>query len=189
MKYEPLVADGFYHIFNRGNNREDIFIENRNYSYFLRLLDRHITPVADIYSYCLLKNHFHLLVRTKEEIEGQLISRAFSNLFNAYSKTINIAYERRGSLFQDRFKRIRIQDEDYLRTLVLYIHMNPVNHGMISDFSLYKYSSYLPLASGEKSFVKTEEIYELFGGREDFISCHNLRQEEIKEMEGSKFLE
>jgi putative transposase len=65
----PLLFDTYYHIYNRGNNRENIFVEERNYEYFLRLYEKHITPVADTFSYCLLRNHFHVCLRTKSEEE------------------------------------------------------------------------------------------------------------------------
>ncbi len=65
----PLIHGNYYHIYNRGNNREDIFIEPPNYSYFLSLYAKYIDPVADTYAYCLLRNHFHLLVRIKMEEE------------------------------------------------------------------------------------------------------------------------
>src|SRR5690625_3170448 len=87
----------FYHIFNRGNNKQPIFLEDANYFYFLKLVKKHILPIADIYSYCLLNNHFHLLVKIKEECEKNP-SQSFSNLFNAYSKAFNKRYKRTGSL-------------------------------------------------------------------------------------------
>jgi REP element-mobilizing transposase RayT len=68
----PLLLDTHYHIYTRGTNRENIFIEERNYAHFLNLLARHIEPVADVFAYCMLRNHFHIAVRTKslEEILG-----------------------------------------------------------------------------------------------------------------------
>jgi len=107
----PLLFDQYYHIFNRGNNRENIFIEERNYRYFLELYAHHINSIADTYAYCLLHNHFHLLVRIKSkaeihayrDLEAQKVSSPslqFGNLFNAYTKAINQAYQRTGSLFQ-----------------------------------------------------------------------------------------
>ncbi len=68
----PLYPGQVYHIYNRGINGENIFIEDRNYHYFLDLYARHIAPVADTYAYSLLKNHFHLMVRIKEELEKNL---------------------------------------------------------------------------------------------------------------------
>ena len=65
----PLLYDTYYHIYNRGVNGEDIFVEERNYDLFLRLFEKHLTPVADLFAYCLLRNHFHLSVRIKSEEE------------------------------------------------------------------------------------------------------------------------
>ena len=66
LKNKPMETGTFYHYFNRGNNRENLFKEEANYNYFLQLLKKHITPVVDVYSYCLLPNHFHLVIKTKE---------------------------------------------------------------------------------------------------------------------------
>jgi len=65
----PLLYNTYYHIYNRGVNGENIFIEERNYDLFLNLFDKHITPVCDLFSYCMLRNHFHVSVRTKSEEE------------------------------------------------------------------------------------------------------------------------
>lgn len=65
----PLLYDTYYHIYNRGNNRENIFIQERNYDYFMKLYEKHISPIADTFAYCLLRNHFHVSVRTKSEEE------------------------------------------------------------------------------------------------------------------------
>ena len=64
MAIEPLRFGCYYHIYNRGNNRENLFIERRNYPYFLKLYAKHIQPVAETYAYCLLPNHFHFAIRT-----------------------------------------------------------------------------------------------------------------------------
>ena len=126
----------YYHIYNRGNNYDIIFHEERNYNYFLKLFEKHLLPIADLYVYCLLPNHFHFLLRIKPEEELHqffeiieklknksqehlFLSRRFSNFFNAYTKAINKGYYRRGSLFQERFGRIKIDDEDYF-TYLLY---------------------------------------------------------------------
>ena len=126
----------YYHIYNRGNNRENIFIEARNYSHFLKLYTKHIEPVADTCAYCLLRNHFHFLVRIKtvEELETLGVSETprvlrpsqqFGNLFNAYTKTINKAHNRTGSLFQNPFGRAEVTSDAHLLWLVVYIHLNP----------------------------------------------------------------
>ena len=71
QKVIPLEPGKYYHIFTRGNNREDIFPEEKNYAYFLQLYRNHISSIADTFAYCLLKNHFHFLIRIKETYEPQ----------------------------------------------------------------------------------------------------------------------
>ena len=108
MSLQPGVI---YHIYNRGVNGETIFKEKRNYEHFINLYVKHIQPVVDTYAFCLLPNHFHLLVEIKnltglEDLSGfKSASQAFSNLFNAYAKAINKAYGRTGPLFERPFKR------------------------------------------------------------------------------------
>ena len=122
----PLQAGSIYHIYNRGVNRETIFHEKRNYAYFIDLYARHIQPVADTFAYCLLPNHFHLLIEVKqnlnltglEDLSGlgsglKTASQAFSNLFNAYAKGINKAYQRSGPVFERPFKRVQVTDSQY----------------------------------------------------------------------------
>ncbi len=111
-----LTEGTYYHIYNRGNNREDVFVEPDNYPYFLSLYTKHIEPVAETFAYCLLRNHFHLLVRIKSDPKGSENARgripahqAFGNLFNAYAKAINNRYRRTGSLFQHPFGRIPVE--------------------------------------------------------------------------------
>ncbi len=78
---EPLVPGMYYHIYNRGNNGENLFIEKRNYSYFLSLYEKHIIPVTDTHAYCLLRNHFHVAgrIKTEEEYLEYLKTSGFRN--------------------------------------------------------------------------------------------------------------
>ena len=179
MKYEVLLDDSFYHIYNCGNNKENIFLENDNYNYFIGLVKKHITPVCEILAYCLLKNHFHLLVKTKESIESKKISQSFSNLFNSYSKSFNKKYDRTGSLFKDRFSRIKIENEEYLRNLVVYIHLNSTHHEFVDDFKVYNYSSYKSYFSTKSSSLYREYIINLFGEISNFKYCQEEKQLKI----------
>ncbi len=178
-KQDILEPDCFYHIFNRGNNKENLFIEDENYLHFLKLIKYHLTAVAEIYTYCLMKNHFHLVlkIKSKEEIEKLLsidkIHQPFSNLFNAYTKAINKKYNREGSLFKVRFKRERINSEDYLRNVIVYTHLNPVKHKFIDNYIDYKYSSYNSILSEKPTMLLRNDIFALFGGKENFIYQHN----------------
>ena len=179
-----LQPDMYYHIYNRGNNRENLFIEERNYPYFLRLYAKHIEPIADTYAYCLLKNHFHFCVKIKTEEEFMTSwvsgtkkknfnpSQGFSNLFNAYAKAINKAYDRTGSLFEERFGRIPVTETAYLETLIFYIHYNPQKHGFVADFRDWQWSSYHALVGKERTRLKRAQVLDLFGDAQGFEEFH-----------------
>ena len=176
MQYEPLLPERYFHIYNRGNNGGDLFFEDKNYFFFLDLMRRHLLPVCDILAYCLLKNHFHLLIKTKKDTESRKISESFSNLFNAYAKAINKAYNRTGSLFQDRFKRIIVTEKNYLINLILYIHLNPEQHSLVEDFRTYKYSSFVGYLGQEVSLLEKQEILSLFDNLENFEAVHESKR-------------
>jgi hypothetical protein len=86
----PLLYDTYYHIYNRGNNRENIFIQERNYEYFMRLYEKHISPVADTFAYSLLRNHFHVSLKTKSEEE-----------IIEYQKTLKVSFVNKNLVGQD----------------------------------------------------------------------------------------
>ncbi len=181
MKYEPLVSDAYFHIYNRGNNKEDIFKENRNYNYFLSLLEKYSNDVFEVYAYCLLKNHFHLVIKTNSNVEERIISQKFSNMFNTYAKAINKAYGRSGSLFKDRFSRKKIENEEYLKNLIIYTHLNPQHHRMTSDFRNYPHSSYQSFLSSKNSKLNREFILSLFEGKSNFKDSHMLKKLKIED--------
>jgi REP element-mobilizing transposase RayT len=179
MKYEVLVEDSFFHIYNCGNNKENIFIEEQNYTYFLSLVKKHVLKTSDIVCYCLLKNHFHLLIKTKENITSKEISQSFSNLFNAYSKGINKKSGRTGSLFQDRFSRIKLGNEQYLKNLIIYIHLNPTHHKFVDDFRTYKYSSYTSMLSSKQTDLLRAFVLNIFEGKQNFMEAHKIKEVNI----------
>jgi len=169
----------FYHVYNRGNNKETLFKEDANYTYFLILIKKYIIPVADVYAYCLLSNHFHLLIRIKDEAKA--IERCFSNLFNAYAKAFNKKYDRSGKLFAERFKKKEITDDSYLTSIIYYIHSNPQYHQIISDFRGYRYSSYKAILSNQQTNLKREEVLDWFGGKSLFEKYHEGRHAFLNE--------
>ena len=187
MEIDEIEEGYFYHIYNRGNNSEKIFFSEENYAYFLKLLTKYIFPVADIYAYCLLNNHFHILVRIKEKNEIEInklkfstvekpkevsASRQFSHFLNAYSQAVNKKYARTGSLFEKRFERKRISDDHYLRQVILYINTNPLKHNLVEKPEDYKWSSYNSHISNAKTKLKRKEVIELFDDVENFVWSH-----------------
>jgi putative transposase len=185
----PLQHGRIYHIYNRGINRENIFVEQRNYTYFLKLYAGYIAPIAYTYAYCLLRNHFHFMVQIKspEEIAGsenltglrdlsglagKPPSRIFSNFFNAYAKSINKSYGRTGSLFQRPFGRIEVTSDRYFVQLITYIHHNPMKHGFVDDFRAWPYSSFGALMATVPTRVERKVVLDWFGGCEQFVATH-----------------
>ena len=199
MSKTPLINGNYYHIYNRGNNSDTTFYEDKNYYHFLKLYDKYIKPVAETYAWCLLKNHFHLLVYIKEdnEINKNTLkysttekpkvlsaSKQFSHFFNAYTQSINKSYKRTGSLFEKNFKRKLISDEDYFRKLIFYIHNNPVHHGITNSIEEYPWSSYRSIISLKPTKLKRERVIEMFNDVENFKYYHSINQdlEKIKHL-------
>lgn len=171
-----LIPGRFFHIFNRGNNRENLFREERNYVLFLRLYAYHVSPIAETFGYCLLKNHFHFLVRMRD-LTGKRnrprdLSKPFSNFFNAYSRTFNPSYGRTGALFQRPFGRILVEDDDYLARLIVYIHQNPQHHGLVKDFRDWPFSSFHVILANHPTFIDQGNVMKLFGERNHWDADH-----------------
>ena len=167
----------YYHIYNRGNNRASLFVEERNYAYFLSLYAKHVEPVARTFAYCLLPNHFHLLVQIKD-LSGlkrsglKKPSQHFSNLFNAYARAFNKASGRTGALFQRPFGRILVTSDDYLAWLVIYIHHNPQKHGLVPDFRDWPCTSYQAHLSQKPTRLQRDDVLAWFDGRAGFVAAH-----------------
>ena len=185
---KQLEFGNYYHIYNRGINSENLFKENRNHEYFLILYNKHIDPIAETFAWCLLKNHFHLLIRIKtleEILETQkeneikkLIAphQSFGNLFNAYTKAINKGYNRHGALFERPFKRKLIDNDSYLRSVIKYIHYNPVNHGFCEHPIEYPWSSYQTCISEKTTKLKRDKVISLFKNIDDLKTSHDKNE-------------
>ncbi|WP_445766720.1 REP-associated tyrosine transposase [Rheinheimera sp.] len=135
-----LEFDGaFYHVTARGNSRQNIYFEPANYQRFLDILEqvcqRHNWR---IHAYCLMTNHYHLLVETPE---GNL-SAGMQQLNGVYTQYVNRHYHRCGHVFQGRFKSILVDTDVYYKTLVRYVLQNPLRAGMITQLADYRWSSY-----------------------------------------------
>jgi putative transposase len=191
-KKEPLVPGNYYHIYNRGNNGIDIFFENSNYEYFLKLYHQYVHPFAETFAWCLMKNHFHFLVYIRDENEVLLdsleystvekpkvldASKQFGHLFNAYTQAINKRYSRTGSLFEKPFERKKVSFEKYLLNLIYYIHNNPVHHGFTKTANEYPWSSYGSILSEMPTKLRREDVIRIYGSKENFIVYHNEEQD------------
>jgi len=154
--YKQFASGNFYHVYNRGNGRMDIYKGEQDYFNFLKRLKLalgldlqraslqtlRIQPLPEnsfsIICYCLMPNHFHFLIRQNKDIP---ISKLVNKVCSSYSKYFNKKYDRVGHLFQDQFKAVNVETDEYMLWLSAYIHQNPKVAG-ISDLDNYKWSSY-----------------------------------------------
>jgi REP element-mobilizing transposase RayT len=195
----PLENGKYYHIYNRGNNGIDLFYEAENYNHFLRLYEKYIDPIAETFAWCLMKNHFHILVYIKETNEIDITkleysstdkpkiisaSKQFSNLFNAYTLAMNKRYNRTGSLFEKNFKRKVVSSENYFQKLIFYIHNNPVHHRFAEHIVEYPWTSYGTIISTKQTKLQRNRVIESFNDLENFKQYHSINQnlDEIEDL-------
>lgn len=190
---ELLISDRYYHIFNRGNNFNTVFFKPENYLYFLKKYYMYLSNYVDTYAYCLLNNHFHFLIKTKEKIEyknrkiadqteiGRIIGQQFRYFFITYSLYINNRENRSGSLFLKNFKRVMIDDEHYLKYIIFYIHYNPVKHNLVNNMGSYRYSSYNNFLYSMNTCIKTDDVLNgIFNNINEFTNFHSHYKSEKK---------
>jgi len=166
MRKSCLKHGLYYHIYNRGNNKESIFKEDRNYNYFIDLYRKYIHSIADLYAYCLLPTHFHILVQIKqfEEIDimyqdENSLWKQFRTFLGTYTKAINKMYQRTGHLFEGRYSRINISDSNHFFRLISYIHQNPQNHGIVLDYKFWPFSSYYAYQKRDRRSLLARRIF------------------------------
>ncbi|GAB2830183.1 transposase [Ferruginibacter profundus] len=185
MYIEPLLEGEYFHIYNRGVNSENIFKEQRNYYYFLRQYIAYCSDVFDTFAYALLKNHFHLLVYVKENVEvpkhnkqGRIklnASKQLSHFFNSYAQSINNANNRTGPLFESPFERKLIDNESYLTSMIYYCHYNAQLHDFVKSFKDWEFSSYHSILKNNNSFLASQKVLDWFGGVSVFEKAHEGR--------------
>ena len=222
-----LIPECVYHIFNRGVENRRIFFSTRNYSFFLQRMVKYLGTYLEFYSYSLLPNHFHLMVKVKSQQDvlrslikdykrapkgmvellsrerfqevlttenllnlddakktavcSWVVSNQFRLLFLSFSKAINAQEKRHGALMQKPFRRKLVNNENYFRWLVWYIHRNPLHHGLTHDFKSYRWSSYKELVNETDSFLNVNEVVSWFGNRKKLENFHTAAKNEFNE--------
>jgi putative transposase len=154
-----------YHLYNRGVDRQLIFFSQDNRLFFLKQLRKHLCPKADVLAYCLMPNHYHLLIKVADE--G--VSEAMQAFTTSYVKAVNRDQGRVGPLFQSRFEAVHVDREEYLLHLSRYIHRNPVEAGLVESPDQWEFSSYreyVGLRSG--TLPKMDWIKTRFANCEDY---------------------
>jgi REP element-mobilizing transposase RayT len=146
------AENSYYHVYARGASKQPIFLDQADYTYFLNLFARylsnepakskegfvypHFRGSIELLAYCLMQNHFHLLVF---QVEQRALSKLMKSVMSSYSRYFNLRYTRSGSLFENRFKASLVTNEPYLLHISRYIHLNPKNWRLYPHSSICAY--------------------------------------------------
>ena len=184
----PFINGEYYHLYNRGLEKKTMFYDRRDYKHFVEALFYyqiqnpkpkfstyrrtkvfpvdHTKKIVDIICYCLMPNHFHLLIK---QLQDGGISEFMRKFIHSYTKYRNVKYNRQGSVFQGMFKAIRIESDEQLVHVSKYIHLNPLVSLLVKDLNLYPWSSYRTYISLEDNkAIAKEEILSFFKSSKDY---------------------
>lgn len=184
----PFANGEFYHLYNRGIEKQAIFVDRRDYSHFTKSLFYYtiqnpkpkfsvyrrtrIFPIdktkkiVDIICYCLMPNHFHLLVK---QLKDGGISEFMRRFIHSVTKYRNVKYTKQGPLFPGMFKAVRVESDEQLIHLSRYIHLNPLVSYLVKDLDLYEWSSYEEyIGTKSDGSCAKDEILDSFKSAEDY---------------------
>ena len=186
-------ADTYYHVYNRGVNKRKIFLDDDDYVYFLALLKRYLSEnneldkynriytnlngQLDLLTYCLMPNHFHLLLYQHDDIKA--METLMRSVLTTYTLYFNRKHNRVGHLFQGVYKASSVLNEPYLLHISRYIHMNP------DDYKNWPYSSWPYYVKGwQADWIKHDKIFELFEGDnyEQYVDDYKSTKEEQEDL-------
>lgn len=177
-RHPDLVPDNMYHAYSRAIGNEKLFLSDENYRFFLSKFKEYILPVAEVYAWVLLPNHFHFMIRMNgfEDVSQyyllkkgkrllandtfKFLMQCFSNFLNSYTKAFNKVNNRKGALFIDYLRRVEIADDEQMGATAFYIHKNPVHHGCCKKMEEWKWSSYKSYLTKEPSTQASIELLE-----------------------------
>jgi putative transposase len=156
-------STGIYHVMMRGINRQNILHDDEDRQRFIELLKKvKETSMCEIYGYCLMDNHIHLLILEGKEDLSQIMKR----IGTSYAYWYNKKYERSGHLFQDRFKSEIVEDDSYFLSVLRYIHQNPLKANIVNTIHEYNWSSYkayLNMDGIGEGFIDIRFVLGMFG--------------------------
>lgn len=192
------------HIIGKANGSDKLYNEHSDYLRFREKTELYIKPVCDILAGVEIPNHFHKIVIPKFPADinwsaykptGEMpdrhllrypagyhhfIMEQFRRLLDSHSKYINAKYERQGSLFIRRLKRLQVTDNEHLIRLILYIHLNPEKHGLKRNFKSWPYSTYHEYIAGKEYLMNHKIMRELMGDTDTYQSAHAAYREKYQ---------
>ena len=188
-KARKVSSTNIYHVMIRGNRKQDIFLEDEDRFRFTKILKKvKQKGEYELFAYCLMNNHVHLLIKEKDEQLSQTMKRINVSYVNYF----NQKYQQIGHLFQGRFKSEPIEDETYLLAVLSYIHNNPLNAFIVKNLEEYTWSSYCSYIKElpQKNFlIERENILSLFSPDKDRAIDLFIRYHRQNRLEKSNIIE
>ncbi len=204
-KQPDFVPNGIFHVYNHANGFENIYKTEENYRFYLEKMGKYLPQVVDTLAYCLLPNHFHLLLQVKpiEELTdfyqqkfdltkeklierikvkpidyNYLVRKQVTNFLGSYVKAFNKQNNRKGSLLRQNTNRKLVNNSDYFKNVIHYLHYNAAHHGIVNNFLDWPHSSYHTLISKHPTKLAKNRILDWFGGRDNFLAFHGRKPSE-----------
>ena len=185
------VPESYYHVYTRGVNKQQIFLDESDYLFFLSLFKRYLSKDStsdqsegtyqkfndsiEVLAYCLMPNHFHLLLF---QIEKGGMSKLMHGIMTSYSRYFNVKYKRSGPLFESRYKGSRISSDEYLLHISRYIHLNP---GEWIDYPHSSIRAYL--YNDIPDWMNKKHIAQLYGSAvkyHEFLEDYQDKADKVK---------
>lgn len=159
---------GIYNVMLRGINKEQIFKDEEDFKKFIQVLkDCKEKSQFELYAYCLMGNHIHLLIKPDKEP----IEQVFKRICGRFVYWYNVKYQRTGHLFQDRYKSEPVENDEYFLTVIRFIHQNPVKAGMCKSIDEYKVSSYHEYTEAA-AVIDTDFVFKMIS-KQEFIEFNS----------------
>lgn len=198
-----FVPENYYHVFNRTNNEETLFLSESNRFYFMNLIKRKLEGFAKVLAFSFLDTHFHYCIYVdpklrilknvkmfrKSEISPsildflsdpeddnffhELISKRFEGVFISYAQSFNIEYKRKGNLFYKSYKRTLIDSKENIKSVIYYIHHNARKHDMVQNFKDHDWNSYHLIVNNEKTYLDFDLLFEVYNDMQELIDHHS----------------
>jgi putative transposase len=196
----PFRPECFFHIVFKSIDGVLLFREDKDYHVFLQRFQQFTNSVLDVWSYSLLSNHTHHIIKIKpltavlenikklsdqtlamkslladqnnEQLFDGMIERQMNSFLVSFANYTNNKYNRKGGLFQKPFRRIEVADDIHLQQAIIYVHANGQKHNIVLDFKEHPYNSYFPILKNDTSFIDVNNVLNFFDGPEKFAAIH-----------------
>ncbi len=201
--FAQFVPENYYHVFNRTNNKELLFLNDSNRFYFMDLIKNKLEGFANVLAFSILDTHFHycIYIKSKEDILMKinrlrktdltasmhdflkeednekffhdLISTRFSGAFNSYAQSFNKENSRNGNLFYKTYKHPLLTGDEHIKSIIYYIHHNARKHGIVDNFLDHEWHSYHLIKANDKTYVDIDLIMKIYDGLPNLIKHHS----------------